>query len=389
MTREERNETVVKKIVVVSDSFKGSLSSMQISHIVDEEARKLFPACNVVGIPVADGGEGTVDCFLACLEGERVNLTVSGPYFEPVEGFYGRFGTTAVIEMAAAAGLPLVGERKNPTETTTFGVGELMKHALEHGAREVILALGGSATNDGGCGCAAAMGTKFFDAAGKTFVPTGGTLSRIARIDCSETNRILEGVRVTAMCDIDNPMHGPTGAAYIFGPQKGADAETVKILDRELAAFDECLERELGAKVASVPGAGAAGAMGAGVLAFFGAELKRGIEAVLDAVGFEQKIQDADFVITGEGKIDGQSLRGKVVSGVSRRAKKFHVPVLAVVGDVGDDIGSVYDMGVTAVFSTNQQAIPFSEAKKRSENDYRFTVQNLFRLIFEAQNWKN
>jgi len=379
----------MKKIVVVSDSFKGSLSSMQISRIVAEEAGKYFPACEVAGIPVADGGEGTVDCFLACLEGERVNVSVSGPYFDPVEAFYGRFGEMAVIEMAASAGLPLVGEQKNPLKTTTYGVGQLMKHALEHGAKELILALGGSATNDGGCGCAAAMGTRFFNAGGKEFVPTGGTLSSIACIDNSETKRLLDGVRVTAMCDIDNPMHGPSGAAFVFAPQKGADPETVRFLDGELVALDTCLSRELGADVASVPGAGAAGAMGAGVLAFFGAELKPGIEAVLDAVHFEQRIRNADYIVTGEGKIDGQSLRGKVVSGVSRRAKALHVPVLAIVGDVGDDIGAVYELGVTAVFSTNQQAIPFSEAKKRSEKDYRFTVQNLFRLLFETENRKN
>jgi len=291
--------------------------------------------------------------------------------------------------MAASAGLPLVGEQKNPLKTTTYGVGQLMKHALEHGAKELILALGGSATNDGGCGCAAAMGTRFFNAGGKEFVPTGGTLSSIACIDNSETKRLLDGVRVTAMCDIDNPMHGPSGAAFVFAPQKGADPETVRFLDGELVALDTCLSRELGADVASVPGAGAAGAMGAGVLAFFGAELKPGIEAVLDAVHFEQRIRNADYIVTGEGKIDGQSLRGKVVSGVSRRAKALHVPVLAIVGDVGDDIGAVYELGVTAVFSTNQQAIPFSEAKKRSEKDYRFTVQNLFRLLFETENRKN
>ena len=375
----------MQKIVVVSDSFKGSLSSGQISEMVSQEARAFFPACEVTGIPVADGGEGTVDCFLSCLAGEKVFVEVAGPYFEPVQAFYGRFGETAVVEMAAAAGLPLVGDRKNPAETTTYGVGELIRHALANGAKHLILALGGSATNDGGCGAAAALGTRFLNAAGEAFVPTGGTLSKIERIDNSETKRLLTGVSVTAMCDIDNPMHGPNGAAHIFAPQKGASPADVLFLDGELAALDAAIARELGLRIALVPGAGAAGAMGAGVVAFLGAELKRGIEAVLDAVRFEERIAGADFVITGEGKIDGQSLRGKVVVGVAKRAKAMNVPVIAIVGDVGDDLGGVYEAGVTAVFSTNQQAIPFSEAKKRSERDYRFTAQNLFRLLLAAK----
>ena len=377
----------MRKIVVVSDSFKGSLSSKKICEIVSQEVKAFFPACEIAGIPVADGGEGTVDCFLASLTGEKTFVEANGPYFEPVRAFYGRIGETAIIEMAAAAGLPLVGERKNPMKTTTYGVGELMRHALEHGAKRLILALGGSATNDGGCGAAAALGTKFFDAEGKAFVPTGGTLSKIARIDNRETEKLLSGISVTAMCDIDNPMHGPNGAAYVFAPQKGASPEDIAYLDGELTALDRTIARELGAEVALVPGAGAAGAMGAGALAFFGAELKRGIETVLDTVRFEERLSGADLVITGEGRIDVQSLRGKVVIGVARRAKAAGVPVVAIVGDVGDDIGGVYEAGVTAVFSTNQRAIPVSEAKKRSEQDYRMTVQNIIRLLLAARDF--
>ena len=371
----------MKKIAVVSDSFKGSLTSSEICAIVAAQAEAFFPACEIVGLPVADGGEGTVDSFLECLAGEKVSVEVSGPYLERVPSFYGRFGETAIIEMAAAAGLPLVGERMNPSMTTTYGVGELMRHALEHGAQKIILALGGSATNDGGCGAAAAMGTRFFDAAGEQFVPVGGTLSRIARIDNAETKRLLHGVEVVAMCDIDNPMHGQRGAAYVFSPQKGADTEMVRLLDAELVALDQTITRELGLRVAEIPGAGAAGAMGAGAVAFFGAVLKPGIETVLDTVRFEERIAGADFVITGEGKLDSQSLRGKVVIGVSRRAKQLGIPVFAVVGDVGDDIDEAYREGVTAIFSTNHLAIPFSETKKRSALDYRLTIENLFRAL--------
>ncbi|NLI55272.1 MAG: glycerate kinase [Clostridiales bacterium] len=371
----------MKKIAVVSDSFKGSITSSEICAIVTEEARRFFPACEVVGLPVADGGEGTVDSFLECLDGEKVQVEAAGPLFERLSSFYGRFGDTAVVEMAAAAGLPLVGDEKDPARTTTYGVGELIRHALEHGAKKIILGLGGSATNDGGCGAAAAMGTKFLDESGKEFVPTGGTLSRIARIDNSEALRLLQGIEVVAMCDIDNPMHGPRGAAHVFGPQKGADAELVRELDAQLRALDEAISRELGLRVADLPGAGAAGAMGAGMVAFFGARLQPGIEAVLDTVCFEARISDADLVITGEGKLDSQSLRGKVVIGVARRAKRAGIPVLAVVGDVGDDIEEAYAEGITAIFSTNQLAIPFSEARLRSKKDYRLTVENLFRLL--------
>lgn len=376
----------MRKIAVVSDSFKGSLTSAEICAIVEEEAAKFFPACEVVSLPVADGGEGTVDSFLSCMPGEKIALAVSGPYFARVPSFYGRFGETAIIEMAAAAGLPMVGEEKDPSRSTTFGVGELMRHALEHGARRIVLALGGSATNDGGCGAAAAMGTRFFDAAGEEFIPVGGTLSKIAHIDNAQTARLLSGVEVIAMCDIDNPMHGERGAAYIFSPQKGADAEMVRTLDEELVALDKALARELGSSVASLPGAGAAGAMGAGAVAFFGATLNPGIETVLDTVAFEERIAGADFVITGEGRLDSQSLRGKVVIGVSRRAQRLGIPVFAVVGDVGDDIGEAYRQGVTAIFSTNHLAIPFSEAKRRSKLDYRLTIENLFRALAALEN---
>ena len=371
----------MKKIAVVSDSFKGSVTSSEICAIVAAEAKRFFPACEVVGLPVADGGEGTVDSFLECMSGEKIFIEAAGPNFERRTAFYGRFGETAIIEMAAAAGLPLVGDDKNPMLTTTYGVGELMLHALEHGAKRLILALGGSATNDGGCGAAAALGTRFYDAAGAEFIPTGGTLCNIARIDNAATERLLSGVEVVAMCDIDNPMHGERGAAHVFAPQKGADAEMVRVLDAGLVSLDRAISREMGKSVAGIPGAGAAGAMGAGAVAFFGAKLNPGIETVLDTVHFEERISGADFVITGEGKLDSQSLRGKVVIGVARRAKKAGIPVFAVVGDVGDEIDEAYAVGVSAIFSTNHLAIPFSEAKARSAKDYRLTIENLFRAL--------
>jgi len=372
----------MKKCIMISDSFKGSLSSTEIGHIAKDSVKKFFPDCEVLSIPVADGGEGTVDCFLEAIGGEKIFVNTIGPLKDEMTAFYGMLpGNRAVIEMAAAAGLPLIADRRNPLLATTYGVGELIKDAIKKGAKEIILGLGGSATNDGGCGCAAALGVKFFDKYGKSFIPTGGTLCDIDKIDISECKALLSGVTMTAMCDIDNPMYGEHGAAYIFGPQKGADEKTVKYLDKNLRHLSEVIKRDLGIDVSDMPGSGAAGAFGAGCVAFFGAELLAGIEVVLNCVTFDSLLDSCDMVFTGEGRIDGQSLRGKVVIGVSKRTQKKNVPCIAVVGDVRDDAYGAYNLGVTAIFSTNRLAIPFSEAKTRSRQDYIRTFEDVLRLI--------
>ena len=341
------------------------------------------PEAQTVAIPVADGGEGSVDAFLSAMDGEKVHLTVKGPYGEDMQSFYGVVdgGKTAIIEMAACAGLPLVENRLHPDLTTTYGVGQLMVHAAEHGCRKIILALGGSCTNDAAAGAAAAAGIKFLDAQGHSFVPVGGTLSDIAKIDDSALCPSLRDADIFAMCDIDNPLFGETGAAYVFGPQKGADEAMVKLLDNGLRHLSEVINGQFHRDISLLPGAGAAGGMGGGAVAFFGAHLQMGIDVLLDTVNFERLAGDASYVFTGEGRLDTQSLRGKVVVGVSRRAKKLNVPVLAVVGDVGDSINSVYDMGVTAVFSINRVAVDFKKAKVRSKNDLSETMDNLMRLI--------
>ena len=380
----------MKKCIVISDSFKGSLPSRDICAIARERIPLFFPACEVRALNMADGGEGTVDCFLASCGGERVLVSgVQNPYGEPIDAAYGLLPDgTAVIEMAAAAGLPLVAGRKNPCVTTTYGVGQLIADALARGARRIVLGLGGSATNDGGCGCAAALGVRFTDAGGRSFVPVGATLDRIAHIDASAVRERLHGVRVIAMCDITNPTHGHSGAACIFAPQKGADEAAVRELDRQLRALDETFRRELNASVAMLPGAGAAGAFGAGCVALLGAELRRGIEVVLDVVGFDALLTDADLVITGEGRIDAQSTHGKVVGGVARRAHARGVPVFAIVGDVGDDAYGAYDAGVSAIFSINRLAVPRDEAKARSHIDYTHTLDDLLRCIRAAEQFK-
>ncbi|MGD9559874.1 MAG: glycerate kinase, partial [Oscillospiraceae bacterium] len=371
----------MKKCIIVPDSFKGTLSSIEICNILERKVLEYYPQCQVVALPVADGGEGTVDCFMMAQDdGQRIELEVSGPFpGEKVPGFYGRFGDVAVVEMAAAAGLPLVKGRKFPEKTTTFGVGELIRHAVEHGAKQVILGLGGSSTNDGGCGCAAALGVRFTDASGQSFVPVGATLHDIAGIDVAPAKALLAGVQITAMCDVEAPLYGPSGAAAVFGPQKGADAAMVQRLEEELICLDKAIQAHLGLKVATQPGAGAAGGFGAGVLAFLGGELRSGIETVLDIVHFDDQLADADLVFTGEGRIDRQSLDGKVVIGVARRALLRQVPVVAIVGDVGEGAESAYACGVSAIFSTNRVALPYSEASMRSRQDLQDTADNILR----------
>ena len=375
----------MKKCIVISDSFKGSLSSGEICDIARACFAEVLSDCELTAIPVADGGEGTVDCFHQVCGGELVPVTVQGPFGQDMEAAYLRLdGGRAVIEMASSAGLPLVGNRRDPRITSTYGVGQQIRHAVEQGSTQILLGLGGSCTNDGGCGCAAALGVRFLDRAGQAFVPTGGTLDQIAHIDVSGARQLLQTVKLTAMCDIDNPMHGPTGASYIFGPQKGADPAMVEFLDGQLKALDAVIQRELHRAVADVPGAGAAGAFGAGILAFLDGTLCPGIEAVLDLVDFDGKLKDCDLVITGEGRFDSQSIRGKVVSGVSRRAKRQGVPVAVIAGSVAEDVESVSadpDSGVTAVFSINRQAMDYSESRPFSRRNYRYTLENLLRLM--------
>jgi len=372
----------MKKVLLIPDSFKGTMSSSDICGIMGKAIHTYYPDTEVISIPVADGGEGSVDSFLASVGGKKVTVNVKGPYFEDIQSFYGILPDhTAVIEMAAAAGLPLVGDNKHAEKTTTYGVGQLIEHAAKAGCRKIILGLGGSATNEGGTGAAAALGVCFKDAAGKSFIPVGETLSDIASIDVSGISSALTGVEIITMCDIDNPLCGSQGASAVFGPQKGADAAMVQMLDTSLAHMAEVVKKDLGRDIINLPGAGAAGGMGGGMVAFFNSRLQMGIETVLDIVQFDSLLQDTDMVFSGEGKIDFQSLRGKVVIGVAHRTKKKGVPLIAIVGDIGDDIEGAYDEGVSAIFSINRVAIPFKEAKLRCESDLALTMDNLMRFI--------
>lgn len=375
----------MKKIILVPDSFKGTLSAIQICDIMEEEILAEFPDCQVISLPVADGGEGTCDCFLQAVPGERVSARVTGPYFEELDAFYCLIdgGQTAIVEMAAAAGLPLVGDNKNPLLTTTYGVGELICHAVEGGAQDIVVGLGGSATTDCGAGLAAALGVIFRDKEGNDFVPTGGSMKDVVSIDTSAADKLLAHVRLRAMCDVNNPLHGPQGAAFIFGPQKGADPAMAAQLDDGLRRMGALLEQIPGKEdVCSLPGGGAAGGMGAGMYALLGFQLTPGIEAVLDVVKFDDLLDGCDLVITGEGRIDGQSLHGKVVAGVAGRAKKRSVPVCAIVGGALDEeLSDARSMGVTSILTINRQPIPFSESKSRAPGFMRYTIRSLMGLL--------
>lgn len=373
----------MEKILLVPDSFKGTLSSRQVCQVMAGQLRRFFPQAQVKSIPVADGGEGSVEAFLAAAGGERRTRTVTGPFGEPVEAFYGILGDgrTAVIEMAACAGLPLAEGRLNPERATTYGVGELLLAAKEAGCTKAILGLGGSCTNDGGAGAAAALGAKFTRADGTAFVPTGGTLGEIAALDVSPVAQALQGMELTAMCDIDNPLYGDAGAAAVFAPQKGADAAMVARLDAGLRHLGQVSARCLGRDFSHLPGAGAAGGLGFGMAAFCGAQLRMGIDAVLDAVGFDSLLPGTDVVFTGEGKIDSQSARGKVVSGVAARCRKAGVPVVAVVGQIGQGFEEMYQQGLTAVFSINRAAQPFAESRFHAGENLALTMENIARLL--------
>ena len=375
----------MKKCVVVSDSFKGTVSSREICEIAQRVIPRHFPACEVVCIPVADGGEGTVDCFIQAMGAQRVEVTVTNALGEKSAAAYARLGELAIIEMAAAAGLPQVGALRCPGTATTYGVGELIAHAAHSGCRKILLGLGGSATNDGGCGCAAALGVRFYDADGQSFVPVGDTLGRIARIDTAEAEALLRSVEITVMCDVTNPLYGPTGAAYVFAPQKGADAEKVKSLDAGLRHFGDVIRSQLGIDVSRMPGAGAAGGMGAGCVALLGGTIQSGIDAVLDVTGFDRQLEGADLVITGEGRIDSQSADGKVVSGVARRTRAKGVPLIAIAGGIADSAGAVYDIGVSAMFSTDRAALPVDMLGARSPGDYEATLSDIMSLIAIAE----
>lgn len=373
----------MQNFILVPDSFKGTLSAIEVCNIMKSSIKNLYKDANIISVPVADGGEGTVDAFLYALGGEKKSVWVSDAFNEQkILVHYAMLkDDIAVIEMAACAGLPLVKNRLEPDKTTTFGVGELIIDAINSGAKKIILGLGGSATNDGGCGMAAALGVKFKDEQDQKFIPTGGTLSKIYKIDMNNIYPKIKDIEFISMCDVDNPLCGRLGASAVFAPQKGADEDMVKLLDEGLAHLAKIIKRDLHIEVKDIKGAGAAGGLGAGSIAFLQSKLTKGIDVVLDTINFDELVSKADIVFTGEGKFDSQSLHGKVVMGVANRSQKYKTPVIVVTGAIGENIQEAYNKGITAIFSINKEPMEFSKSALKSKENMILTMENILRLL--------
>lgn len=373
----------MQNFILVPDSFKGTLSAIEVCNIMKSSIKNLYKDANIISVPVADGGEGTVDAFLYALGGEKKSIWVSDAFNEQkILAHYAMLkDDIVVIEMATCAGLPLVKNRLEPDKTTTFGVGELIIDAINSGAKKIILGLGGSATNDGGCGMAAALGVKFKDEQDQEFIPTGGTLSQIYKIDMNNIYPKIKDVEFISMCDVDNPLCGKLGASAVFAPQKGADEDMVKVLDEGLAHLAKIIKRDLHIEVKDIKGAGAAGGLGAGSIAFLQSKLTKGIDVILDTIKFDELVSKADIVFTGEGKFDSQSLHGKVVMGVANRSQKYKTPVIVVTGAIGENIQEAYNKGITAIFSINKEPMEFSKSALKSKENMILTMENILRLL--------
>ncbi|WP_288794584.1 glycerate kinase [uncultured Megamonas sp.] len=373
----------MQNFILVPDSFKGTLSAIEVCNIMKASIKNLYKDANIISVPVADGGEGTVDAFLYALGGEKKSTWVSDVFNEQkILAHYAMLkDDIAIIEMAACAGLPLVKNRLEPDKTTTFGVGELIIDAVNSGAKKIILGLGGSATNDGGCGMAAALGVKFKDEQDQEFIPTGGTLSQIYKIDMNNIYSKIKDIEFISMCDVDNPLCGKLGASAVFAPQKGADEDMVKSLDEGLAHLAKIIKRDLHIEVKDIKGAGAAGGLGAGSIAFLQSKLTKGIDVILDTINFDELVSKADIVFTGEGKFDSQSLHGKVVMGVANRSQKYKTPVIVVTGAIGENIQEAYNKGITAIFSINKEPMEFSKSALKSKENMILTMENILRLL--------
>ncbi len=374
------------KIVAAIDSFKGSMSSLEVADAFELGARKVFSNLEVVKLSLADGGEGTVESLVDGGNGDIITLKVKNPLMREIESFYGiiKNKNLAVIEMAAASGLPLLSkEERNPMKTSTFGTGELIKDALKKGCREFIVGIGGSATNDGGIGMLSALGYKFLDKSGKILDPIGENLINIETIDTSDVMPELKESSFLVACDVDNPLYGERGAAEVYSRQKGATEEMVTQLDNGLKHFSEIVMKQFNIEIGNYPGAGAAGGLGGGFLGFLNAQLKPGIDIIIETIGLEEQIKDADLVITGEGRIDFQSIMGKTPVGVGKLAKKYNIPVIAIAGCLADNADLVHDHGIDAIFSIINHPLDLEDALKK-ENALKFVEKNaeqIMRLI--------
>lgn len=372
------------KIVIAPDSYKESLSAFDVARAIECGFKEIFPTAEYIKIPVADGGEGTVEAMIAATGGSKIDVEVTGPLGNKVNSFWGISGDgeCAFIEMAAASGLELVSvSDRDPLKTTSRGTGELIGSALSHGVKHIIIGIGGSATNDGGAGMAQALGVKLLNQSGEEIGFGGGSLNDIATIDISGLDARLSSCRIEVACDVTNPLTGKNGASHIFGPQKGATPEVIEILDNNLAHYAKIIEKDLGISVENKPGSGAAGGMGAALFAFCHADLRKGIEIVTEALKIEPHIQDCTLVITGEGRMDSQSVNGKVPVGVAAIAKKYNKPVIGIAGSLTSDVGIIHQHGIDAVFSAIYKICTLEEAFKNAFDNIQKTARNVAAVI--------
>ena len=371
------------KIVIAPDSFKGSLKSIEVIEIIERAAKQAFPDAEIVSFPIADGGEGTIEAVLHGSKGEKYSISVVGPLGEKIAAEYGVLNDTAIIEMANCSGLTLVpDEKRNPLKTTSYGTGQMIKHVLGIGIRKIVIGIGGSATNDGGMGAMQALGVRFFDKKQKEIKEgCGENLAHIENIDISGMDKNIAECRITVMCDVKNPLTGKDGATYVYGRQKGAENADLKELESGMINYEKQLISLFGSKAVKAPGAGAAGGMGAALSAFCGAELVSGIDAVLEIRNFADAVKGADLIITGEGRVDAQSVFGKAVHGIAQYAKKHNIPLIVLAGSTGEGYEAVYEKGVTAVFTLPDKPMEIDECMANTPDLLRKLCDNIFAVV--------
>lgn len=371
------------KLLFASDSFKGTLSSEHTIELLKKAAAEVSDQWEFSGIPVADGGEGTADAVIAAVQGERIPVTVCGPLLTPVKAYYGKLDEErAILEMAAASGLPLTPiNARDPRNTTTYGTGELIKDALDRGFTDISIAIGGSATNDGGMGCMRALGVKFLDSEGRELEGMGKDLEKVVHIDISGLHPRVSQVKLTAMCDVTNPLCGKDGATYTFGQQKGGTPEILHKLEKGMENYRDVIIRELGIDPDKIPGSGAAGGLGAALFVFLRAELKSGIETVLDLVDFDSRLEQVSLVVTGEGRTDWQSCFGKVIQGIGMRCKRKNIPAVALVGAMGEGAEKIYDFGICSIMTTVNGVMELEQALENAGDLYYQGALRMFRFI--------
>lgn len=374
----------MNKIVIAPDSYKGCLSALEVSNAIESAFLEFYPEMNIVKVPIADGGEGTVDALVTATNGKLMFSDVLGPLGEKIIAKWGILGdsTTAVIEMASASGLPLVPrEKRNPYITSTFGTGQLIISALNANCKKIVIGIGGSATNDGGVGMAKALGAKFFDSSGKELDDGGYALQKLEKIDISKIDQRIKNTEILVACDVDNPLCGPRGASAVYGPQKGATPEMILELDKALLNFSDVAQEVTGKNVKNIAGAGAAGGLGAGLMFFTEASLMPGVELILEVTDFNNLVKDADLVITGEGSTDFQTVFGKAPVGVAKAAKKYSIPVVCISGGLGDGYESVFENGIDAIISISSGPVSLDKCMLNGANMITSATKRLIRTL--------